>query len=335
MKKRIVIGSLLAIMVTFQVSAQRVENDDMYFNSKDRERLHSEPVEMTTITPQKNKKNQETVITPEEENINPTDSYSARNINPEYISRSNSSQAIEDEKNYYVEGYTANTYDSYSSTKYTSTYSNSYTNSGYSPSVWDSYNNSYYGCGNPYYSGNSGWTLSLGYYSGNYWGSGWNYGMSYGYGNSYYSPYYPNYYTPYYGGYSSNYYSNSNESGSHNGTRPSRHSAVVTPIKRISPTTTSTADNSGSRIRQSSDEYYIKPFRRTPTYDGTSGVAGYSRNTYQQSSSTGYSRTRTSDSSPSYSNPTRSSSSSYSSPTRSSGGGGTNSSGGSRSRGRD
>jgi len=45
MKKRFVFGSMLALVVGFQALAQRVENDDMYFNSKDREKLKSAEAE--------------------------------------------------------------------------------------------------------------------------------------------------------------------------------------------------------------------------------------------------------------------------------------------------
>src|SRR6478609_2475426 len=146
MKTRIVIGSLVATMMAFQGLAQRAENDDMYFNSKDRQKQKSEKgttdvndkiySDYNSFRKKHFDKNEEEADTVSKA-VNPTDSYSARTINPEYISRSNSEQASEDE-NYYVEGYVpANTYDSYSATDYTN---NSNAN----------YNNSYYGNGSNY-----------------------------------------------------------------------------------------------------------------------------------------------------------------------------------------
>jgi hypothetical protein len=317
-----------------------VENDDMYFNSKDREKLKSveaEGVLQTYSSPKRKKGAEQVQVIEAEETLNPTDSYSARSINPEYISRSNSAQAGTDEQNYFVEGYTPNTYDSYSATKYnTNTNPNNFNNNlGYANNYYGNYYNPYdynrygYGYNNPYgmygspYSYGSGWTLSLGYYSGC--GGAWNYGMNYGWGNSYaYSPYY----SPYYGGY--NYYGGSNENSRVTyGKRPSRHSAVVTPTQQRVVQTNSASTNTSGRMRQTSDEYYVKPARRTSNSDWST-----ISNTNSGNNSNG-SRTRSTYSTPSrssgnsYSTPSRSS---YSSPARSGGG---SSGGGSRSRGKN
>lgn len=357
MKIRIVIGVLMASALAFQVVAQ-VENDDMYFKAKDREKLRAENASASVNVNDKidndyknfKKKHfdESEAIT---ENVNPTDSYSARTVNPEYISRSNSEQASEDEQNYYVEGYTPpNTYDSYRGGNYANNnFSNNwgnnnwnYRNSWYGNSFYDPFYSPYYGFRdpwmNPYYSGGSGWTMSLGYTWGNSWGPGWNYGMGYGWGGNY-NPY--GYYSPYSNwGYSNwgypTYYSNGgyyeNNSGVTYGKRPSRHSAVVTPTQRSNQRVTN--GNTNGRVRQTSDEYYVKPMRRTSTFENS-----YSRPT---STSPG-TRTRESynsnsreSSRPSYSTPSRSSS--YSTPSRSGGGSSTPSrssggSSGSRSRG--
>jgi len=181
MKKTFVIGGFLSILITFQISAQGLENDDMYFNSKDREKLKAAEAEGVSVsTVEKKKKADESIAEPEV-NINPSENYSsARTINPEFIARSNSAQASAEELNYYVEGYgsASNTYDSYSSTNNNSTGStvdpigtsnwssgNTMYNS-YSPSPWGY--SPYSGCNNPYmmnpYSAGSGWALSRGYY---------------------------------------------------------------------------------------------------------------------------------------------------------------------------
>jgi hypothetical protein len=355
MKTRIVLGVLMASALALQVAAQ-VENDDMYFKAKDREKLRAENAAASFNVNDKidndykafKKKHFEETeeIT---ENVNPTDSYSARTVNPEYISRSNSEQAGEDEQNYYVEGYTPpTTYDSYSGRGYSNNalsnnWNNTnwnYRNSWYGNSFYDPFYSPYYGFRDPwmspYYCGGSGLSMSLGYTWGNSWGPGWNYGMGYGWGGNpygYYSPYsnwgysnwgYPTYYNN--GGYENN-------SGVTYGKRPSRHSAVVTPTQRSHQRVTNNGNTNG-RVRQTSDEYYVKPMRRTATSD----------NAYRQSTSTDYSRTRGSynsnsreSSRPSYSTPSRSSS--YSTPSRSSSGGGSapsrssGGSSGSRSRG--
>jgi len=79
MKIRITFLSLLAVSVAMVASAQVVENDDMYFNSKDRARVAAaKPLTLKSIS------SEHEVATA----INPTDSYSARNVNPEYISQS-------------------------------------------------------------------------------------------------------------------------------------------------------------------------------------------------------------------------------------------------------
>lgn len=348
MKTRTMTGILVASTLAFQVLAQ--ENDDLYFNSKDREKQKVENVRASASNKidedyQAFKKKHFEEPAEDTSFVNPTDSYSARTINPEYIARSNAEQASEDEQNYYVEGYAPNTYDSYSAgnsnnTAYQGNYngyygtSNSnwnygnawgypYTSSYYPSSSWYS---PYYGgyCNpamSPYYSGYSGWTFSLGYTWGNYGAYGQN----------------PYYYSPYsysYGGYPGHYYYGGTESSRVNyGKRPSRHSAIVVPTTRSRSTQVSSnpngRTNTNSRSRSSTDEYYVKPSRRTTT--ATQPTESISRDRYSNSNSSG-TRTREYSSpareSRSYSTPSRSSSPSHSTPSRSSG-----NSSGSRSRG--
>lgn len=328
MKTRIVIGSLMATLVVFQAWAQRAENDDMYFNSKDRQKLKSETASISVNDKIDSdykafkKKHFDGDTEEQAENVNPTDSYSSRNVNPEFVSRSNSEQASEDEQNYYVEDYTANTYDSYSSPNYRNydNYSNwNYNNSFYGPS-YRSWYSPY--CGycdpwrNPYYGG-SGWSFSVGYMWGNPWNNGWGspfYDPFYGYYSPYSSPYYSGWgYPGYY------YYPGTEVTRGNYGKRPSRHSAVVTPGQRSSQQRMS-SNNTNDRVnrsRQTTDEYYVKPSRRTSTFDNSS------RDRYTRPSSNDdfFRPTRTRESSPSsrpsYS-PSRSSGSS-SAPSRSSG----------------
>jgi hypothetical protein len=346
MKTKVVVGSLLATMLTFEVMAQRAENDDMYFNSKDREKLRSEKVEVAVGGKSANDKidsdyntfrkkhfdkdEAETEVV--KEATNPTDSYSARSINPEYIARSNGEQATEEE-NYYMEGYVPpNVYDSYSASNYDNTGNyNNYNNSYYGNYGYGGYNgmssmySPYYNCNpwmSPYNPYASGLTLSMAYMWGNPWNSGWSYGMSYGWGNSYYNPYsyYPSYYSPYYGGgygYPS-YYGVVDASRPNYGKRPSRHSAIVSPTPRSSERVSANTTTSGStgRTRQIVDEYYVKPYKRTTSSDSfmNSSTDG-SGDRYSRPTTSDYPATRTRDS---YSSPSKDSRSSYSTPTRTS-----------------
>lgn len=98
MKTRIIFFSLLAVSAAMAASAQVVEYDDMYFTSKDRARLQaSKPLTLKSISAAHE------VATA----INPTDSYSARNVNPEYISQNsvNPSGSVEAAP-YFIPDYT-------------------------------------------------------------------------------------------------------------------------------------------------------------------------------------------------------------------------------------
>lgn len=353
MKTRIVLAGLLATMMVLEASAQRAEIDDMYFRGKDREKNKSIEAEAAYASAKQNQKAEE-AVTEEVDNANPTDSYSARNVNPEYVSRSNSEQASEDESNYYLEGYTRSSTDTnnsyynnnnsyYNNTNWArnSYYANSVWNSpyygyGYSNSLYSSYGS--YGYYDPWmtssYGWSSGWSISLTY--GNYY-SPWGYGYSYPYYYYYYGYgySYPNYY---YGG---NYYNyESSASRVNYGKRPSRHSAVVTPTERTvsgSRTGDNTTTVTGrTRTAQTQDDYYVKPARRTSTFNsGTTPSSNTSR--FSTPSTTQQNRTRnlfsqpSQTQTPSYAPSPSRSSSGGSSGGRSSGGG---DGGGSRPRGR-
>jgi len=222
MKTRIIIGMLM----TIGAGAFAQEYDDMYFRSKDREKQNatiksskSEEVYASNSYETFKKKNfKETTML--DEYTNPTDSYSARNVNPEYISRSYSEQASEVEQNYFVDGYTSalattnafdynqgyyyngwnssqmNTMNMYNTGWYGPSFYNGWRNN---PWAWnDPWMNPHMGMGmNPYmgmgmnpFMG-SGWNMSFGYGMGSGWGnpwnSGWNMGMGYMWGNPYYN----------------------------------------------------------------------------------------------------------------------------------------------------
>jgi hypothetical protein len=353
MKARIVLASLLVSMMVVEVSAQRAEYDDMYFRGKDREinKAISADEAFASAKTKKQKKNDEDamdeVVSDNEDNSNPTDSYSARNVNPEYVSRSNSEKASEDESNYYLEGYTPapassnsnfnNSYYNNANWARNSYYANNGWNSsyngscgycdpwmgpGYGGGFYDPWMTPSYGLG-PSYGWRTGWSVSFMY--GNYWNP---YG---GYGGMY-NPYYGGGfgYPGYYGG--NNFYYESPRIVNY-GKRPSRHSAVVQPTQRAdSRTRTNTTGNvanvnstNRTRQRQVQDEYYVRPSRRSSTsaFDNSSPWnPGGSRNGFSTPQSTQPSRSRDS-----YNPPTRTSSPSYtpsSSPSR----GGSSGSGG-------
>lgn len=98
MKSRITFLTILTVSAAFVVSAQEVEFDDMYFRSKDRVVLATSQTLMMNTASKKLE-----VISP----INPTDSYSARNVNPEYLSQTkvNPSSANQNPVAYFIPGY--------------------------------------------------------------------------------------------------------------------------------------------------------------------------------------------------------------------------------------
>jgi hypothetical protein len=291
MKARIVLAGLLVSMMVVEVSAQRAEYDDMYFRGKDREKnkaIDAEEAYASAKTTKNKKQKPDEVVADTEvaDNVNPTDSYSARNVNPEYVSRSNSEKASEDEANYYLAGYTPPSPASDLNNSYYNN-ANQASNSYYAN---ESGNNPYYGnCGcNSSMSPSNGWStgLSVSLMFGNYSNPYNGYGMynpSYGYGNSYYGGGYG--YPSYYG---SNNYNNNNNNNYYNeaprvnyGKRPSRHSAVVQPAQRTRTQDTGTTNvasvSSSNRMRQrqTQDEYYVRPSRRTSAL----GVDSYSNGT--------------------------------------------------------
>lgn len=142
------------MMVAFAASAQNVEQDDMYFRSKDRALLAAtKPLTYANTLSRASEVNSP---------INPTDSYSARNVNPEYISQTKVNPSATTQSGgvtYFIPNYTP-----------TSVNQNIYNN----PANWN-----YYGSG-----------FRPSYYGMN---SMMGYGMMSGFGN----PYYNSFYSPY------------------------------------------------------------------------------------------------------------------------------------------
>jgi hypothetical protein len=342
MKTRIVLAGLLAMVMALEVTAQRAENDDMYFRGKDRERnksIEAEASYSAAKTKKQNREEEAVVDEEEDEDSNPTDSYSARNVNPEYVSRSNSEKASEDESNYYLEGYTPpaaatninNSYYNNANWARSSYYANAMWNSPYygmgfynpwmSPYGGGFYDpwmmTSPYGMG-PSYGWRNGWSVSLTY--GNSW-SPWGFG-----GNPYFGGYgYP----AYYGG---GYY-HEPVRGNY-GKRPSRHSAAVQPTQRTVTRSRSNNDvadvNGRTRTRQTQDDYYVRPSRRNSGFNPAVNPSGNrpfdNGNSGLSNPSSRPSRSRDLFSQPS--TPSRSTPSYTPSPSRSGSGGGSGGGGG-------
>jgi hypothetical protein len=210
---------LVLLFASFQALSQAVENDDMYFTSKDRSKKSLERVNKNNRIDDKKVNDEDNLNSTA---INPTDSYSARNINPEYVSRSrsDSEEEILEEDGYFSNSYqptgvNRNLYNNYADNSFYSPY---YGNGGYG---YNGFNSFGYGGGmgmygmSPYYGGMGGmgmggWgmspglSMSIGYGMGMGMGMGSFYGgMGYGWGmpssyfwNRFYDPFY-GYYNPY------------------------------------------------------------------------------------------------------------------------------------------
>lgn len=211
------------------------EYDDMYFSSKDRKQVKHVD-ESKAVSQDLNEVKQITQ--------NPSENFSARTVNPEYIakyqasSQENATAEFADDE-YFVEDYnntnelngTVSEFqdqsriavrDRYGNVSYFRDYSDVYWSDPflYEGTIFDPfyrpYNSFYrpYGFGygsNMWLNGYSwstpytGWRFSFGVGYG--WGNSWRYGSTWGYGNSWYNGfgYCPSYYGSYYGGYGFGY----------------------------------------------------------------------------------------------------------------------------------
>src|SRR4051812_6011219 len=166
MKTKSILITLVSSMLAFGAVAQSVENDDMYFNSKDRAKLNAQrATEQEAYASNRSYDNnaRSQRYQNDDTNVNPTDSYSARNVNPEYVSRNNSQSAQTDNQDYFVSGYQY----SPSNTAYNTASNYNNWNNGFNNwygSSW--YNSSWYGpsmysMNSPYYYGYSRWNDPL------------------------------------------------------------------------------------------------------------------------------------------------------------------------------
>lgn len=352
MKINRILAAIFTLVGTGAVFAQGVEYDDMYFTAKDRAALRAQSATNVAYrTPERNKKHD---FAEENAYVNPTDSYSARNVNPEYTSREHTQTAQADEQDYFVDNYQYNQNQLNNwNQNYNGWYNNAwYRNNYYGPAI-NNWHSPYYGYNSwnspwydPYWAYN-GWSSSFSFH----YGSGWNYGWG-GHYNYWNRPYYGSnwdpFYSPYYAGmgwYGGGYWNNwrypgtiiivnDGESGRVNyGRRPSRSTTIVSDrnnVRSRSSVSNGVRDdqNSGRVTTQSrkQEEYYNRynSTRSTaPSYDSrtnTQNNRSRSMDSWNNNSSWDSNRSgRTS--TPSYS-PSRSSSGSG---TRTNTGGSTNS----------
>jgi hypothetical protein len=187
MKSRITFLSILSVSIAFVASAQEVEHDDMYFRSKDRVVLAaSKPLKMQVPS-----KDMEVVST-----INPTDSYSARNVNPEYLSQSKLSPSATNEPvSYFVPNYLPTSVNqNISSSSGYSNYANSNCNCSSLYSPYSSYYGGMSGFGSPYSNFYSPYSYGYPYGYNSFYGPGLSTGLSMTWGLGAYNPWGSSYY---------------------------------------------------------------------------------------------------------------------------------------------
>jgi hypothetical protein len=315
--------SLLGISGTF---AQGVEYDDMYFNANDRQKLNTQKSSEVAYASREELKKADAADR-EESNANPTDSYSARNVNPEYISRAQTQSAQADDEDYFVNNYQYNSNQLNNwNNNYNQWYNNPWYRSNYYAPGINSWNSPYYGYNSynsPWYDpmwSYNGWSSSFSYHFGNSWNYGW--GGNYNYWNR---PYYG--YDPYFGGgygYGGGYWNNyrypgtivvinNGENGGRKvvyGKRPTRGNAILSDQagsrSRTNVINSGRIDNSGGRSR-TQQEYYNRSQRtntsnstfdnRSSTQDNRSRSWGdYNNNSSGRSSTPSYSPSQNSSS---------------------------------------
>lgn len=201
MKTKVAFLTILAFASSACAFAQSTEDDDMYFTSKDRAALNAS--RQLVLSSDNSRRITESEIA---STINPTDSYSARNVNPEYISGVKMSGNSTSATPYFTPNYQP--------TSVNQNLANNSNNCNCGINSYNGFNNGYnrYGSfGNPYNNfGSYGYSpysmmgngfygsgLSFGFGSG--FGNNFGYGSPYGFGNNYYGM------NSYYGGYNSFY----------------------------------------------------------------------------------------------------------------------------------
>ena len=349
--KMLLTGFILTGLVS--LSFAQVENDDMYFTASDRVKLNASRASSDSYAYNQKKKQ---LVELTGESPNPTDSYSARNINPEYASRQNSKVAKQDEQDYFVSNYNYqsgsqynNWYNSYSSWNNNPWYSMPSCLPAYG---YSSFGNPYYGYngyanpwGNPYYydSYYGNYPGTYAYYGGSTWGYGMNvyrpFGSGWGIGGGIGWAYNAGYYAQPQHVVIVNNYGNTEmrqvtygkrtgrESGPGyaNAAAPSRSRNDVRPATNNNAAFTRTTAPTLTTTTQKQEDYYNRSYRNSQqTAPARSSWSNTSSNSSNGRTSSYNNNSWSGSSSPTYTpQPSRSSNSSL--------GGGGSSSGGSRS----
>lgn len=359
MKRTIVLSALSMWCAT---SFAQVEQDDMYFNKKDRTKLIQQASVAEPAVDEALARGEKPLRFDYAINKNSTPSetvnLAARDINPEYIARSQSQMLTGEETPYFKENYEYATQknlvaysDSLTNWQNSSLYSSNY----FAPSI-SGWNSPYYAPYNdPFlmgYSSNpwcnpgfqSGLSVSFSYMMGNNWNYGWGspsvslmfmYGSPWINMNLYWGNFGYGYGNPY-GGYYPAYYGNGDSRGPVYGKRGSRSTDINNPNRYTTGNTTrpvNTANTSGTgrstasrTTSRSTTEYYTPQWKRVTQQSNAASttqkrISSATSELFQNRSGSTQQR-----SSGSFS-PSQRSSGSFSSPSRSSSGG----SGGSRS----
>lgn len=344
--KNILLAFFCSVLV-LPLAAQDVEHDDMYFTASDRAKLKAKRNGERMVALSREKEEEQL----EQDYINPTDSYSARDINPEYTSRLNAAEAQADNEDYFINNYRVAKQADFNN--WNNNYNNWYNSQWYGSSYFgpnvNSWNNPYYGgyydswgnsWNNPYY--RSGWSTSMSFGYGNSWGYGYNNGWGMGYGypmnnywhNSWYTPAYAGWYSPWrsYGYYPGQIVIvEGNSRGPVYGKRPSRgrNYATSTDTRPRNNNVDRTAYGQNGRVAQKQEPYYNRTYSNSTTNTNTNSSF---RPVQQNSrSNTQYNRTWSNGN-----NNNNNNSSSWSAPSRSTPSGGSPVRSGSvRGRGRD
>lgn len=197
MKAKLIIISIVGYLFSFAAYSQ-VETDDMYFKASDRAKLNQGKVTAENVMTPKKLAEASEVNQP----INPTDSYSARNINPEYSAQLNENESVVSEDNYFTPDFQPRAvnqnisncncgqgsfYNPYNGVNRFNSFNSPYYNPYGYPGGFNSFN-SFSSFGYPYSGFNSGFGLSTGFGWGGF-SPGFYGGLGYGAFNGFYDPF--------------------------------------------------------------------------------------------------------------------------------------------------
>ena len=200
MKAKLIAISIGSYFLSFAAYSQ-VETDDMYFRASDRAKLSQGTVTAENFSTPKKLAEASEVSQP----INPTDSYSARNVNPEYSSQLTENESVIAEDNYFTpdfqpravnqnisncncgQGSYYNPYNGSNQFNNFNNFNSPYYNPYGYPGGFNSFN-SFSSFGYPYSGFNSGFGLSTGFGWGGF-SPGFYGGLGYGAFNGFYDPF--------------------------------------------------------------------------------------------------------------------------------------------------